>query len=67
MCRPYQDRGYGSAVPAARRRPVTDDTLLSIARFLPTARDLLSLMLSNKRLSIKCIVAPRGSGGSVRR
>ena len=43
---------------------ITDDTLLNIARFLPTARDLLCLMLSNKRFGIKCIAAPGvGSGG----
>ena len=42
---------------------ITDDTLLNIARFLPTARDLLCLMLSNKRFSIKVIAAPDGSGG----
>ena len=37
---------------------VTDDTLLHIASFLPTAGDLLRLQLTNKRFSIKCIAAP---------
>ena len=32
---------------------ITDDTLLNIARFLPTAKDLLCLTLSKKRFSIK--------------
>ena len=44
---------------------VTDDTLLHIARFLPTAKDLLRLQLTNKRFSTKCIAAPSvgGAGG----
>jgi hypothetical protein len=37
---------------------VTDDTLLHIASFLPTARDLLRLQLTNKRFGTKCIAAP---------
>ena len=47
---------------------ITDDTLLHIAHFLPTARDLLSLRLSCRRFNIRCIVAPsqpgRGCSGS---
>ena len=42
---------------------VTDDTLLHIACFLSTAKDLLSLQLTNKRPGIKCIAAPSGGGG----
>ena len=42
---------------------ITDDTLLNIARFLPIAKDLLCLRLSNKRFNIKCIAAPDGSAG----
>ena len=34
---------------------ITDDTLLHIARFLPTARDLLCLMLTNSRFAAKII------------
>ena len=30
---------------------ITDDTLLHIARFLPTAEDLLRLQLTNKRFA----------------
>jgi hypothetical protein len=37
---------------------ITDDTLLHIARFLPTAEDLLRLKLTKKRFGVKCIVAP---------
>ena len=37
---------------------VTDDTLLHIASFLASARDLLRLQLTNKRFSVKCIAAP---------
>ena len=36
---------------------ITDDTLLHIARFLPTAKDLLRLHLTNRRFSTKCIAA----------
>ena len=44
---------------------ITDDTLLHIASFLPTAKDLLSLWLSNRRFSIKCIAgAPGGERGA---
>jgi hypothetical protein len=42
---------------------ITDDTLLHIAGFLPTANDLLCLQLTNRRFSIKCI-APSGGGGA---
>ena len=45
----------------------TDDTLLNIARFLPTARDLLCLKLTNSRFAAKVIAAPisgRGVGGA---
>ena len=43
---------------------VTDDTLLHIASFLPTAKDLLRLQLTNTRFSTKCIAAPSvGVGG----
>ena len=44
---------------------ITVDTLLNIARFLPTARDLLALRLTNKRFNIRCIAAP-GVGSKVR-
>ena len=37
---------------------LTDDTLLHIASFLSTAKDLLCLRLSNKRFDIKCLAAP---------
>ena len=43
---------------------ITDDTLLHITRFLPTARDLLCLLLTNTRFSIKCIAAPAGGGAA---
>ena len=36
---------------------ITDDKLLSIARFLPTARDLLCLKLTSKRFAAKIIAA----------
>ena len=39
---------------------MTDDTLLTIARFLPTVKDLLRLQLTNKRFGIKCA----GGGGA---
>ena len=43
---------------------ITDDTLLNIARFLPTVRDLLCLKLSNKRFAAKVIApAPSVIGG----
>ena len=46
---------------------VTDDTLLHIAHFLPTAKDLLRLQLTNRRFSSKAIAAPpsvsSGGGG----
>ena len=38
---------------------ITDDTLLHIARFLPTVRDLLCLMLTNTRFAAKLIAAAR--------
>ena len=37
---------------------ITDDTLLHIACFLPTARDLLSLLLTCPRFAAKVIAAP---------
>ena len=37
---------------------ITEDTLLHIASFLPTARDLCCLQLSNKRFAARCIAAP---------
>ena len=46
-------RGYG----------VTDDTLLHIARFLTTAKDLLYLCLANKHFGTKCIALSGGGGG----
>ena len=46
---------------------ITDDTLLHIAGFLPTANDLLCFGLTNTRFSAKCIViAASGSGISAR-
>ena len=42
---------------------ITDDTLLHIARFLPTALDLLCLKLSDTRFNIRCISAAYGIGG----
>ena len=44
---------------------ITDDMLLNIARFLPTAKDLLCLMLTNSRFAAKIIAAaPSVMGGS---
>ena len=43
---------------------VTDDTLLGIFRFLPTVKDLLHVLLTCKRFSIKCIPSPSGAGGA---
>ena len=45
---------------------ITEDTLLAILRFLPSARDLLCLQLTNTRFSIKCIAAHSGiaAGGA---
>ena len=44
---------------------VTDDTLLHIARFLATPRDLLSLQLTCPRFATKCIATPSvNSGGA---
>ena len=40
-----------------------DDTLLHIASFLPTARDLLRLQLTNRRFAAKIIAAPSVSAG----
>ena len=37
---------------------VTDDTLLHIARFLPTAKDLLCLQLACPRFAARIIPAP---------
>ena len=43
---------------------ITDDTLLRIAHFIPTARDHLCLMLTNKRFATKIIAsAPSAIGG----
>ena len=41
---------------------ITEDTLLHIARFLPSARDLLCLQLVCPRFVAKCIAAPPGVG-----
>ena len=38
---------------------ITDDTLLSVARFLPSAKDLLCLQLACPRFAAKIIAAPR--------
>ena len=47
---------------------ITDDTLLNIARFLPTPKDLLCLKLTNSRFSAKIIAtAPSGGAGGQRR
>ena len=43
---------------------ITDDTLLHIASFIPTAKDLLCLWLSNRRFSIKCIAAQSGGAAA---
>ena len=42
---------------------ITDDTLLHVARFLPTAKDLLRLGLTSTRFTTKCIAAPSVSSG----
>ena len=42
---------------------ITDDTLLHIARFLPTARDLLGLQLTCPRFAAKVIAAPSVPSG----
>ena len=43
---------------------ITDDTLLNIARLLPTAKDLLCLKLTNSRFAAKAIAtAPRPAQG----
>ena len=42
---------------------ITDDTLLTIARFLPTTRDVVSLQLACPRFAAKVIAAPGGAGG----
>ena len=45
---------------------LTDDTLLHIASFLTTAKDLLRLGLTSTRFSTTCIAAPpSGSGGGL--
>ena len=41
---------------------ITDDPLLSITRFLPTARDLRCLKLTNSRFAAKIIAAPNCGG-----
>ena len=46
---------------------ITDDTLLLIAHFLPTARDLLCLGLTNTRFSANIIAARRCCRSSRRR
>ena len=47
---------------------ITDDTLLHIVRFLPTARDLLCLLLANRRFRTKCIAAaPNGAEEAAQR
>ena len=44
---------------------ITDDALLHIASFLPTAKDLLCLKLTNRRFNVKGIAtAPSGGGGA---
>ena len=43
---------------------ITDDTLLNIARFLPTARDMLCLCLTCPRFAAKVIAAPPSVGRS---
>ena len=42
---------------------ITDDTLLNIARFLPSSKDLLNLCLASPRFAAKIIPAPSGGGG----
>ena len=46
---------------------ITDDTLLRIARFLPTARDLVSHQLTCPRFAAKVIAAPGSAQGVQRR
>ena len=46
---------------------ITDDTLLHIARFIPTARDMLCLQLACPRFAAKSAQQQGGSGGSQRR
>ena len=36
---------------------ITDDTLLAVFRFLPTAKDLVRVLLTCRRFSIRCIAA----------
>ena len=43
---------------------ITDDTLLHIARFIPTARDMLCLQLACPRFAAKSAQQQGGSGGS---
>ena len=43
---------------------ITDDTLLLIASFLPSAKDLLCLGLSCPRFAAKVIAAPVSGGGA---
>ena len=43
---------------------ITDDTLHRIARFLPTAKDLLCLKLTNSRFAARVIVAPSQRNGA---
>ena len=57
--------------PAAMAAPcpllsdgITDDTLLNIARFLPTAIDLLCLKLTNSRFAAKIITASGAEGAA---
>ena len=42
---------------------ITDDTLLHIAGFLPTAKDLLALGLACPSFAAKIISAPSVAGG----
>ena len=42
---------------------ITDDTLLHIAHFLPTAKDLMCLGLACPRFAAKIIAAPSSGGG----
>ena len=42
---------------------ITDDTLLHVARFLTSAKDLLSLRLTHTRFSARVISAPSGGRG----
>jgi hypothetical protein len=44
---------------------ITDDTLLHIARFLPTATDLLRLQLTCPRFAAKVFSSPSGGSGAV--